>query len=399
MTAAHTLYIVEDAEATALLLQAAFAKDYQVQLFGSAEACLEALSADDKVPDVFVLDVDLPGMDGYTLCRKLKQHPTWATASVLFTSALDDLESRLEGYDAGGTDYITKPYNLVELRQKISALLRSFSRSAVPTPANGEIDTLTTMVLANLDEYAILIRFLRALNDSHDLRYVVADLLHLLHDYHLDGVAQIRLPGLELTVSDRGQNLPLEISVLEHVRKMDRIFEFKTRAAFNFEHLTLLVNNMPVQDPDRCGRLRDHLAIAVECAEARLLAIQAQAENAHARESASSLLEDLRGVVEEFTQRYNQARYKASSLTADRLDAMRQAFAALALSEIQEEELENIVRGIADELAAVYDFSGQTQQAIENISTRLQALFSPAMHLPPPEPEPSETPLPSIELF
>ena len=399
MTSPHTLFIVEDAEATALLLQAAFARDYRVQLFGTAEACLDALNAGSTPPDVFVLDVDLPGMDGYSLCREIKRTPAWADSPVLFTSALDDLESRLEGYDAGGTDYITKPYNLTELRQKISALLRRFDRPEVPAPANGEIDALTTMVLANLDEYAILIRFLRALNDSRDVRHTVGELLHLLRDFHLDGVAQVRLPGLELTVSDRGENLPLEISVLDHVRKMDRIFEFKTRAAFNFEHVTLLVNSMPVEDPDRCGRLRDHLAIAVECAEARLLAVQAQNENAHARETAGSLLDDLRSVVEAFTERYNQARYKASSLTSDQLDAMRQAFAALALSEIQEEELENIVRGIADELAAIYDFSGQTQQAIESIGARLQALFDPAMHLPPPEPKPADTPLSSIELF
>jgi len=70
-------------------------------------------------PDIILLDIMMPGMDGYEVCRQIKQHSTIATTKIILVSAKRMLKDRLIGYEAGADDYITKPYDHNELIAKI----------------------------------------------------------------------------------------------------------------------------------------------------------------------------------------------------------------------------------------------------------------------------------------
>ena len=66
---------------------------------------------------------------------------------------------------------------------------------------------------------------------------------------------------------------PLQASVLQSMRDIGRIFEMGSRAIINYSHVSLLVENLPTQDPDKVGRLRDHLAVLAESADIRIAAL------------------------------------------------------------------------------------------------------------------------------
>ena len=366
-----TLFVVDDAKPARWLVESAFTRECRVESFASAEECLEHLNQGGCVPGIFLLDVDMPGMDGYSLCRKLRERADLLDVPVIFVSGLDDIESRLEGYDAGGTDFIVKPCNLAELRQKVGNARCIHHKLR-------ESEHLSSLILSNLDEYAVLIQFLRKINDCAHPRALVGELFDLLEAYQLQTAIQLRLPGLELTISDNGENQPLEVSVINHVRNMGRIFEFKSRAAYNFENITLLINNVPLHDPDLCGRIRDNVAIAVECTQAKLQALQTKAENAQARGGVADLLDTLRNEVQGFEKKYALARYRGSSLTMDMLNELTAAFAFLGMSDEQERKIVDIVHVKADELADIYDFGGEMQETLNKIAERLSDLLKSA---------------------
>ncbi len=75
-------------------------------------------------PDVILLDVMMPGMDGYEVCRRLRADPQTAEVPILMVTALDDRESRLEGIGAGADDFITKPYDDMELTTRLQSITR-----------------------------------------------------------------------------------------------------------------------------------------------------------------------------------------------------------------------------------------------------------------------------------
>lgn len=78
----------------------------------------------DYVPDLIILDRGLPDQDGVEFCRELKKHPRFAAVPVMFVSSAKSASEVAEGFDAGGDDYVTKPFGPVELVARVQALLR-----------------------------------------------------------------------------------------------------------------------------------------------------------------------------------------------------------------------------------------------------------------------------------
>jgi signal transduction histidine kinase len=76
------------------------------------------------VPDVILLDVKMPGMDGFEVCRRLRTHLSLAEVPVIMTTALDDRTSRLQGLEAGADEFLAKPFDSVELKVRVRAVLR-----------------------------------------------------------------------------------------------------------------------------------------------------------------------------------------------------------------------------------------------------------------------------------
>jgi len=105
-----------------LLRRALETEDYNVLVAGNG---VEALALAQKHrPDVIVLDIVMPGLDGLELCRQLRQHATLAHVPVLFLTVRGKLGERLQGWEQGCDDYLTKPFDLRELRAHVRALLR-----------------------------------------------------------------------------------------------------------------------------------------------------------------------------------------------------------------------------------------------------------------------------------
>jgi len=84
-----------------------------------------------------VLDVMLPGMDGFQLCRRLRESGAWAP--VLMLTARDGVTDRVRGLDAGADDYLVKPFSLLELAARLRALARRDGRARPPVLAEGDL--------------------------------------------------------------------------------------------------------------------------------------------------------------------------------------------------------------------------------------------------------------------
>ncbi len=118
---AATILIVEDEYAVARGIQYALQQEgYQVAVARSGEEGLEF--ATNQAPDLIVLDVRLPGMDGFEVLRRLRA--SGSKAPVLILTARDDEVDKVIGLELGADDYVTKPFGLRELMSRIKALLR-----------------------------------------------------------------------------------------------------------------------------------------------------------------------------------------------------------------------------------------------------------------------------------
>jgi CheY-like chemotaxis protein len=116
------ILIVDDHPFNIELLEELLEDDYHVKTAVSGE---EALSlAAHFVPDLILLDIMMPGMDGYETCRLIRATPTLCHTKIIMVSAKAMAEERAQGLEAGADDYITKPFEHSEFREKVRLSLQ-----------------------------------------------------------------------------------------------------------------------------------------------------------------------------------------------------------------------------------------------------------------------------------
>lgn len=119
----QSIYLVEDeSDILELLILKLSSAGYRCRGFENAADMLAKLRED--LPDLLLLDLMLPDMDGMELCRMLKSDPQYSALPIIMLTARIDLEDRVKGLDYGADDYITKPFEGEELLARIRAVLR-----------------------------------------------------------------------------------------------------------------------------------------------------------------------------------------------------------------------------------------------------------------------------------
>lgn len=127
------ILVIEDDDIVARVIERSLrGEEFKVAIANSGVEGLK--TARRSVPDLVILDVIMPGMDGYTVCREIRNDPLLANVPVLFLTAKIKNEDRITGFEAGGDDYLCKPFNIEELILRIRAILRR-THSQAQSPA------------------------------------------------------------------------------------------------------------------------------------------------------------------------------------------------------------------------------------------------------------------------
>ncbi len=117
------ILVVDDIVANVELLEALLSADgYEVAMAYNGEEALRKVGEDE--PDLILLDVMMPGMNGFEVCSRLKNDESTQLIPIVLVTALDQLEDKLRGLDVGADDFLTKPFNRLELKARIRSLLR-----------------------------------------------------------------------------------------------------------------------------------------------------------------------------------------------------------------------------------------------------------------------------------
>ena len=118
-----SVLIVDDVAGNARLVESLLAPDgYAVRTVGDGAEALRVVRAEP--PDLLLMDVMMPDVDGFEACRAIKQDPNTRLIPVVLVTSLDDTASRIRGIEAGADDFVSKPFNAPELRARIRSLLR-----------------------------------------------------------------------------------------------------------------------------------------------------------------------------------------------------------------------------------------------------------------------------------
>lgn len=115
--------IVDDVKANVDVLVQALRDDHKLSVALDGETALR--SVEKTPPDLVLTDIMMPGIDGYELCRRLRASPATQDIPVMFLSSLEEVRSKTIGFEVGGNDYLTKPFEILEVKARVRSLLKA----------------------------------------------------------------------------------------------------------------------------------------------------------------------------------------------------------------------------------------------------------------------------------
>jgi two-component system, sensor histidine kinase and response regulator len=210
-----TILVVDDNQVNLKLLTLMLTRQgYEIQ---TAKNGLQAISlVESDPPDLILLDIMMPGMDGYEVCKRLKADEHNRDIPILFISALDATEDKVKAFTAGGVDYISKPFQVSEVQARVRAHLdlRALQRNLQHEIA--ERDKL----IAELDAFAHTV--------AHDLKRPVTAIIgyaQVLEKIY-DTLSKEELSNYLNRIVQRGRNMANiidELLLLSGVRKVEEV--------------------------------------------------------------------------------------------------------------------------------------------------------------------------------
>ena len=124
-TMAPTLLIVDDVPTNVEVLARMFwKKGYHVRVALNGNLALQIMQS--CKPDLILLDINMPEMSGLEVCGHIKSIPEWRSIPIIFISAMDDASDKVKAFDAGGVDYVTKPFQLTEVEARVDTHLKLY---------------------------------------------------------------------------------------------------------------------------------------------------------------------------------------------------------------------------------------------------------------------------------
>ncbi|MCP5160133.1 MAG: response regulator [Hahellaceae bacterium] len=278
--------IIDDDKIVRKYLDKHLSDEFEVHLAETGEKGLEVV--EHIMPDVILLDVQMPGLNGYEVCDQLKHNPGTAEVPVIFLSGRSSVRERMLGYEVGADDYIVKPCEPEELKAKMNVLIKFVGQQASLQNAYKQAKDTAIVAMAGSSELGHALGFTQQSFTIRSYSVLAGRFFSVCQSFGLSCCLLFHTKQGDMFFSSKGEIKPLEKELMGLLRSEQRISDFGSRTQFNFSRTALLVKNMPLDDRDRYGRYKDLFPFMLEAVDAKLH--QLDAEHALINQTKSLLM-------------------------------------------------------------------------------------------------------------
>ncbi|UTH74622.1 PleD family two-component system response regulator [Chromobacterium sp. IIBBL 290-4] len=345
------ILIVDDDPTARVLPAASLQGQYVVREADSGEQALAEFAREPA--ELVLMDILMPGLSGFDACRQLRELPGGEHVPVVFLSSEISLKDQLEAYDCGGSDFIGKPARPADIQAKVAhALSQASQRRQHESDMQSAMQTAMGAMVAN-GELGVVMQVLRRSFDCKGSAQLAELLLEGCVEYGLEGCIMIRQGEGAQYRSTSEPISQVEIDVLGHLAGGDKIVQLGGQCALNDSGITLLVKNLPRQDSDRVGRLRDNLALMLDGCVSRLASLGTESLLT-ASQARRQVVERAVAVLELVQRRYEENNRQTEAIMEEMIAKVEKLFLHIGLSAHQETQIAELMRGTAGQIAELY---------------------------------------------
>jgi len=352
------ILVVDDEPLNIEIMEEVLEEHYQLEFAGTGEECLDKLNS--IKPSLILLDVNMPGMSGIEACVRIKENVETADIPVVFVSALSLPEERMNGYEAGGEDYVTKPFEEDELLAKVALTLASQQEKKELQQGSNDAMGMAMTAMTQASEMGEVLQFTRDSYHCATLEALAQRLLESLNQFELSATIRVTAGKQDFFFSSMGVVGEREQEAMERVRDRDRFIHFGKRTIINFQNISVLIKNMPIEDEAKYGRFNDVTGMLVEGADARMVGIEMSS-------SLVNLINTTRDVLGDIETAHKENEQKNIAILDDLVSRVEWSFINMDLGEQQEEFFRELLNHAKKQSNALFDADMQMDKKIQNL--------------------------------
>ena len=328
--------VVDDIATTRALHRSLLAPHFDVFTASSGAEALEFCR--QQLPDLILLDIEMPEMTGIATCQHLRE---WTDVPIIFATGHECLEAHMRAYDAGGNDLVVKPVQSAILLRKAALAIRQYRAGAQLAEEKSSLQTMAMNFLSTAGQNGALLNFMRASMVCRSHRKLAETLQNTIAEMGIRSSVLLRHPnGTTFVPSTPGARV-IEQAILEQSATMGRLFQFKQRLVVNYDHVSILVANMPDEtaEPENAGRIRDNIAILAETAEALCDNVNMRIESIRRAEQLQVALGGAEVAVELLRAKYHHMLGDTRLLLQDLAEKVQRRYNWLGATQNEEAEI------------------------------------------------------------
>lgn len=326
-------------------------------------------------PDIILLDVEMPGLSGYDVCVQLRQHESTRDIPVIFLSSHSSLRERMQGYEAGADDYLVKPFEPENLLARVSVLQR-FKEQRVQLLERYRSARETAMnALTGTSELGMAMQFLERTHALGTAEQLAEALFEVTRNLALNCCLYVCSDEGEQWFADGEGIRPLEQELVTMSDRSQRFVDFGARTIVNYQFLSLLVRNMPIDDMNRYGRTKDLLPLLLSSVDNRVANIQA--EQAMKRQSQELLVAfgRIRSSFYYFARDLITNQDQSNRLLREMLQELNHDFLRMGLEEDQEAYVLNRIDQAIEDAITKIDASDALRETLLVLLPSLKSIY------------------------
>lgn len=344
-------------------------RDHDLNVYRSAAECRDGLAL--RRPDLLVIDTALPGDDGFALHRLLRDD--FDTSDLFQLLLCDAADLGREGFDAD--DLLIRPVDDLAFRRKLEQLRKQFAHQASAREQMAYAQGVALTAMSAMGELGVVMQFLSKSFACHTVQSVAGLALDSLRQYELTGTVHIVWEGDGLALTTDGSEPDAETrTLIAQRRTLGRILEIDRKLIVNFDHVSVLVTNLPEDDVQRRGRIRDNIATLAEGIESRINGLLLEHDNVLKQQGIRYAVWEIRDSVRNLDARQMADLGRSRELVSRVIDDFEDAFLHLGMVPEVENQLIGQLVELRHRVGEIVGRPGEVHEKLQIVIGALETL-------------------------
>lgn len=331
-------------------------------------------SALAKPVELILLDIEMPGQNGYQVCEKLKQTPQLKKIPVIFLSGKNKVEEILKGYEAGADDFIVKPFDMSFLQTKLWVIKNYYAEKQKLSQKIEAAENTAFTAMTGSSELGQVMGFVEKSYGATLIDDLAKHFLTLTETWGLNCLIYMELSNEDHYFSSKGVVKPLEKKLMQAARLDKRFVDFGARTIINYPKVSVLIKNMRIDQADTYGRLKDLFPSALGAVDAKLHSLEVEKALTEQANRLTYTFHEMKDELVSLTNTLNHNQQEGYENMRSMFYELEGRIPSLGLDDDQEKYILDSVMNTIEQVTDRVMASEQTNKTLANVLETMQNL-------------------------